>query len=219
MSLTEDEINEITKSVFLENQTLINPDLIFVFGGTDPNLSKYAFEKYNEYGKPKILVSGGNKLSNRDKHPNWENGNNCEADIISSQLIEAGVEVSKILKENESTNSLENVIKSIEKFDLKIYKRILLITRSHGTGRQIRTFKSHYPYEVKLGVFSFDGVTNHENEVLKLSNSNWTEHKKTREKIINEYKKIIIYSSKGDFEFERNPILRIYEQLKQENKI
>lgn len=219
MDLTKDEIREITKSVFLQNKRLVSPDLIFIFGGTDPDLWNYAEEKYYEFNCPDILVTGGNKPTNQDKHPNWNYENVSESEIISSYLEKSGIERTKILKEKRSTNSLENVRNSVEEFDLKDYKEILLITRSHGSGRQVRTFKSNFPYRVRLGLFSFDGVTNWKDEELKLSSTNWYAHKKTKEKIIKEYEKLLIYSSKGDFIFERKPILRIERKLREEEKI
>ena len=85
----------------IENTTLAPADLILVFGNKNiiTPLAKRAAQLYHKGMAPYVLVSGGVKT---------EDGK-TEANAIATQLIAKGVPPDKIIRDNLSTDTLENV--------------------------------------------------------------------------------------------------------------
>ena len=100
----------------------------------------------------------------------------------------------KIIIEDRSSNTLENVLFSKEiidkKFGLDNIKDITTIVKHCHSRRVLMTLKKHFPDTIKLSVYPY--------EQYGFTKDNWFEHEKGREKVLSEYKKIPIYLAKGD---------------------
>jgi uncharacterized SAM-binding protein YcdF (DUF218 family) len=181
----ENNIKIITKYIFLES----NPeqaDLIIVFGTRHKEASKQASELYRKGYAKKILVSGG---ENRITHEN-------EAREMSKSLISLGVASGDIIREDKSTNSLENVLFSEnvigEMLGWENIKKILVVTKHYHIRRAMMTLKKHFPDSVRLIPTPYD--------ILGFSRDNWQDTASGKEKVMSEWGKIKEYLAKGDIE-------------------
>ncbi len=181
----EESIKIITEYIFLK-QKLEQGDLIIVFGTRHKEASEKASELYHNGQAKKILVSGG---KNRITHKN-------EAEEMSQVLISLGVNVDDLIKEDRSTNSLENVLFSkkviSEKLGWDNIKKILVITKNYHIRRAIMTLKKHFPESVRLLPVPYN--------ILGFDKDNWNDIASGQEKIMGEWRKIKEYLAKGDIE-------------------
>ena len=181
----ENDIKTITKNIFLESKSE-QADLIIVFGTRHKEASKKASELYHKGYAKNILVSGG---ENRITHEN-------EAEKMSKSLVGLGVDSGDIIREDKSTNSLENVLFSEkvigERFGWENVKKILVVTKHYHIRRAMMTLKKHFPDSVRLMPAPYD--------ILGFSRDNWQDTVSGKEKVMSEWGKIKEYLAKGDIE-------------------
>jgi uncharacterized SAM-binding protein YcdF (DUF218 family) len=185
MTMNQEEIKKITDYIFLES----NPqkaDLALVFGTRHPEAINKVYELYRDRLIPKILVSGG---------LNRVNGEN-EAKEMSQKLIELGVEKEDIILEDQSINSLENVLFSKKVIEEKIgfnnIKKIIAVVKHYHSRRALMTLKRHFPKTVVLIPVTYD--------IYGFDKDNWFEDASGKEKVMDEWDKISVYLKKGDIE-------------------
>ena len=178
----EKEIKKITDYIFLKP----NPqkaDLALVFGTRHQDAIKKVFELYQDSLVPMILVSGGQ---------NRVNGEN-EAFEMSKKLIDLGVNQSNIILEDQSTNSLENVLFSKRVIEKKLgfnnIKKIIAVVKHYHSRRALMTLKRHFPKTVELVPVTY--------EIYGFTKNNWFKNKVGREKVMSEWKKISGRSQAG----------------------
>lgn len=183
--MNQEEIREITEYIFLES----NPkkaDLALVFGTRYQEPIDMVFRLYRDKFVDKILVSGGiNKV----------NGEN-ESHTMSEKLVALGVDQKDILLEDQSTNSLENVLFSrdvIEKeLGFNAIKKIIAVVKHYHSRRAIMTLKKHFPKTVELIPAAY--------EIHGFTKDNWFKSDLGIEKVLGEWEKIQKYLSQGDIE-------------------
>ncbi len=163
----ESNINNIAKYIFLEPR-LEQADLIIVFGTRHKEASKRASELYHAGFAKKILVSGG---ENRITHEN-------EAEEMSRVLVSLGVNEDDLVKEDNSTNSLENVLFSEkvigERLGWENIKKILVVTKHYHIRRAMMTLRKHFPKSVQLLPAPYD--------ILGFDKDNWHDTDSGQEK-------------------------------------
>jgi len=161
-------------------------DLAIVFGTRYSGPIDKVFELYRNKLVSKILVSGGKNKFTGEK----------EASMMRDRLIELGVEKENILTEEESTNSLENVLFSkiiIEnKIGFENIKKIIAVIKHYHSRRALMTLRKHFPKNIELipvpyGIYGF-------------TKNNWFDNEKGREKVMSEWNKIKKYLKRGDIE-------------------
>jgi len=183
--MNQERLRKITDYIFLESKPQ-KADLAIVFGTRYPEPMDKVFELYSNKSVPKILVSGGKNKFTGEK----------EASMMRDRLIKLGVEKESILTEEESTNSLENVLFSKKIIENKIgfrnIKKIIAVVKHYHSRRALMTLKKHFPKNIELipTPYSIYGFTK----------NNWFDNKKGREKVISEWNKIKEYLEKGDIE-------------------
>lgn len=131
------------------HQPLRKADAIFVLGSHDTRVAERAAELYFEGWAPMIIFSGG--LGNFTKDM-WTE---AEADKFAAIAIEIGVPAEKILKENKSSNTGENILftqKLLEEKGLDIHS-FIVVQKPNMERRSYATFKRHWP-EKELTVTS-----------------------------------------------------------------
>ncbi|MDP3763236.1 MAG: YdcF family protein [bacterium] len=178
---------EITNYVFLED---FDPkgDIAFVFGTW--NAWKGSVEKAVEIYKkglvPKMIFSGGlNKKYGI-----------VEGEAMAKEAVKLGIPEKDTLAENESTNTLENVLFSIQVMDkelgLQNIKVITAIVKNYHARRALMTLRKHIPENIKLKAVPYYS------EYYPFTKENWFETDIGKEKVMEEVEKIKTYLAKGD---------------------
>lgn len=183
--MNKGEIKKITEYIFLKS----NPqkaDLALVFGTRHQEAVIKVSELHHSGLVPKILVSGG---------VNRVTGGN-EALEMSNNLVKMGVSIDDIIIEDQSTNSLENVLfskKVIEgRFNFKNIKKIIAVVKHYHSRRALMTLRKHFPENIELIPVTYD--------IYGFTADDWYKNDDSMEKVISEWNKIPKYLAKGDIQ-------------------
>lgn len=191
--LSAHQIDELTNLIFLPRVDPKPCDSIFVFAGTHASHWEKAIEAYKKgYGR-KIIVTGGVSPTGI-KHPDWEDGNAPEADIILSKLLQNEVSPEDIVYENKSRNSLENVLFAKEVFDFSSVGSLMFVCKNHVAGRQYRTLAQHLPKHLQFIPFGF----NADYQGTVVSRDGWMNSEVGRARVLGEYLRIVYFGGVGD---------------------
>lgn len=122
------------------NQSIQQSDCILVLGSHDLRVAQRAVDLFNQGLAPYITFSGGiGRLSGDFPKP--------EAEVFADKAIKLGVPKNKIIIENKSTNTGENI-----KFSLKLLKEkeltpgsFIIVTQPFLGRRAFATFKKLFP--------------------------------------------------------------------------
>ena len=124
--MTEEEIKKITNYIFLPSKPE-RADLILVFGIQHNEPILKVKELYNKGFASKILISGGVNRTTKEN----------EAVRIKNSLLELGISNKDIILEDKSTNTLENVVFSLQVIEdvigLKNIKKIIVVVKCYHT--------------------------------------------------------------------------------------
>ncbi|WP_137789113.1 YdcF family protein [Bacillus sp. E(2018)] len=193
---TESDVEFLTAITFEKELRPQKCDALFVFSGTHSGHWEKVIEAYNLNYVDTIIVTGGRSLTGIP-HPDWDGNTDrevSEARVIVSCLVSAGIPIQDIIIEEKSTNSLENVICALEVFDFTKIHTLMVVCKSHATGRQIRTLKKYLPNQMEYIPFTFNTVYNG----TEVNRNNWAETEVGRKRVWGEYLRINHYGSKGD---------------------
>ncbi|MEL3971362.1 YdcF family protein [Rossellomorea oryzaecorticis] len=193
--LDKKQLEKVTDLTFYERIPLKKCNAIFVFSGTHPGHWEKAIEAYKLDLAPKIIVTGGRSLTGIP-HPKWEGRQShsiTEASVIISYLLQAGIPEESIIYEDQSTNSLENVLYAKDIIDFVAIASMLVICKSHVAGRQIRTHMKHFPSGIVYISFSFN-ATYQNSEITR---ENWFNSEIGRNRVWGEYRRIFNYGQLG----------------------
>ncbi|MCA1053686.1 YdcF family protein [Rossellomorea aquimaris] len=193
--LTTNQINTVTELTFGKKEDAKVCDAIFVFAGTHPGHWEKAIEAYDLGLAPKIIVTGGRSLTGH-AHPDWTGRTSqtlTEASVIISNLIQGGIPEEIIEYEDQSTNSLENVLYAKALVDFSITRSLLIICKGHAAGRQIRTLKKHFPEDSSYIPYPFE--TSYGDIVI--NRDNWMDSEVGRKRVWGEYQRILHYGLQG----------------------
>ena len=163
-------------------------DLLFVFGYTSDHWDQVA-HCWQEGLAPLVLATGLHAVGAVDEEP--------QAHVIRRSLIAHGVPEKVILMEDQSTNTLENVVFGKRVLDEQgIHpESVLFVAKSHHSGRCARTLKKHFQQAVLSCLcidWEYDGVL--------IAQATWREHQLSKERVYAEYLRIQRYSAKGDID-------------------
>jgi uncharacterized SAM-binding protein YcdF (DUF218 family) len=143
------------------NHKLEKADCIFVLGSHDMRVAEYAADLFLAGYAPYIIFSGGLGSLTKDifKKP--------EADIFAEIAIKKGVPPEKILIENKSANTGENVEFTKKLLDEKGLKfdAFILVQKPYMERRTFATFKKVWPeknFVVTSPQISFEDYPNDE---------------------------------------------------------
>lgn len=198
LGLTPDLVQEMTAMVFdYPAPPLQSCDAIFVFGGSHPGLWQTAAKAYHAGLGETIIATGGHKPG-AIRHPTWVDGTTPEAHVIRRELMRFGVPEARIICEDKSTNSLENVLFAKEVYDFSHAKRILVVCKSYGVGRQCRTLRRHIPESVVLIPYPFD--TELGGVWPTITRDTWMDYAEARAYVLVQVRKIHKYGGLGHLE-------------------
>jgi len=183
--MAEEEIKEITNYIFLDSEPE-KADLILVFGTQHEEPILKVKELYDRGFASRILISGGVNRTTKEN----------EALRIKKSLLALGIDNKDIILEDKSTNTLENVVFSLQVIEdtigLKNVKKIIIIVKCYHARRALMTLKKHFPKSIKIIPVAY--------KIFGLDKNNWYLKEKGIEKVTGEWQKISKYLAKGDIE-------------------
>lgn len=150
---------------------------------------------------PAIVLSGG--------IPDYEgvvHDSRTEAELLSRNLAAFTPEDTALFLEKTSTNTLDNVRRSHELYNLTKYKRIIFVAKSFVAGRCYLTLKKHLPNNIILQK-TYDA--NYHEENVTITKYDWHDSKTGRERIWGEFLRIKHYGQRGDIEI--SPMIKEIE--------
>ena len=180
-------VTDITNFIFLEN----NPekaDIIFIPGGSYPELSEKAARLWKHKYAPIILSSGkygpkrGCFLKPSSKSEKYNGIYETEWEFLKEVLLKNGVDENVILREDNAENTYENAFKSREitdKLGLDIKKAIICCKSFHAR-RCFTYYQWAYP-KSELIICPSD--------VCGIDKHNWFNSEKGIDKVLNELMK------------------------------
>ena len=187
--LQPEEIEHITQTVFIASESQ-PADLLFIFGTStiDNDILESVARDCQQKHFPEVIVTGlSGRLYSETGKP--------VSHIMRDELITRGVRSDTILVQDQSTNTLEDVA-----FSLAVLKdhdispeSIAFLCKAHHSGRCLRTLRKFFPSQTLSPVTylaEYDGV--------KVSKTDWHQHKVSRSRVYGEYLRIIEYSKRGD---------------------
>lgn len=180
-------VEEITRYIFLDDE---NPtgDIAFVFGTWNAWRESVvkAAELYKKRFIPKVIVSGGLNPTTGV----------VEGNFMAEELEKLGVSKDDILVENKSTNTLENVLFSIQVIDkalgLQNIRTITAVVKNYHARRALMTLRKHIPINIKLKAVAYTAAH------YPFTKDNWSGTENGRIKVMEEIEKIQKYLAKGD---------------------
>lgn len=187
--LQPEEIEHITQTVFVASE--FQPaELLFIFGTStiDNEILKSVARDCLQGRFSKVLVTG---LSGRL----YDETGKPVARIMRDELIARGVPSDIILVQDRSTNTLEDVVFSLdvlEKHDI-FPESIAFLCKAHHSGRCLRTLIKFFPSQT-LSPITYLA----EYEGVKVSKADWYKHPVSRGRVYGEYLRIIKYTERGD---------------------
>jgi uncharacterized SAM-binding protein YcdF (DUF218 family) len=194
-SLPPEIISEITEIVF--GPAVVSPepcDTIFIFGGSHPGLWQKAAEAY-QAGLGKVILATGGHKPGVQYHSMRTDGTTPESHVIRRELIRLHVPEEIIYVEDQSTNSLENVLFAQKVFDFAKLTSILVICKCYGAGRQCRTLKKHIDPSIKVIPYPFD--TNIGSHGPFITRFTWMNDEESRAFVFRQAVKIVAYGRLG----------------------
>jgi len=198
-----DELAQIIWDYHHLNHKLEKADCLFVLGSHDTRVAEYAADLFLRGYAPFIIFSGG--LGNLTK----DIFQKPEADIFADIAIKRGVPSEKILIENKSTNTGENVEftkKLLDEKGLK-FNTFILVQKPYMERRTFATFKKVWPeknFIVTSPPISFKDYSNEEISKDKVINI-----------MVGDLQRIKIYPERGFQIFQEIPpnVWSVYEKL------
>jgi len=141
--LSTDDINQYTSYFNVETGNH-KTDLAFLFGGHYSEPAFIAASLFKEDQVPYIVVTGGvNRLTGMN-----------EARTHQALLLAVGIPFDRIIVEDESTNTYENVIFAIPKIkrviEITEIKSVTIVTKWYHARRAMMTLKPYFPPLTRL---------------------------------------------------------------------
>lgn len=178
-NLTESIINKVLFDIPKDDG--LKGDCIWVFGSSkdlDERIN-LAVKLYQNKRAPYILLSGGV----------GKEGTIPEAIIMKEKLIQLGIPEKAILTEEESYNTIENVLCSLvilnRKFLLQNIKRLIIVSSPFHIQRLSLTIQRYMPKWINYS-YCYD-------ENSKVSKNNWSKTEETKNRVEHEAKGILYY--------------------------
>ena len=140
-TLSDDELAKVLWDYNNLEQQLKKADAILVLGSNDVRVAEYGAKLFLEGWTPLIIFSGGYGRLTK------ENFRKPEAEIFAEVAVKMGIPKDKILIEDKSSNTGENIIftkKLIKEKGLKI-NSLIAVQKPYMLRRTYATFKKQWP--------------------------------------------------------------------------
>jgi uncharacterized SAM-binding protein YcdF (DUF218 family) len=145
-------INDISDFIFLEND-YEKVDVIFIPGGSYPEIAEKAAEIWCKGYSPLILPSGKYSVKRgyfpgvQSKASIYDKNYQTEWEFLKDVLIQNGVNQNGILREDEATNTYENAIfsKKVTDYNKLNIRKAIICCKSFHARRCFMYFQMLYP--------------------------------------------------------------------------
>lgn len=185
------------------NHTLVPSDCILTLGSHDTRVAERAAELYHEGWAPLLIFAGG---LGRLTDGMWSEP---EADLFARIAVEKGVPAEKILIENRSTNTGENIqlVKALLTEKSLDPQTFILVQKPYMERRTFATFAKNWPekaFVVTSPQIPFESYPNEEISLEQVINI-----------MVGDLQRIKIYPEKGFQVYQEIPddVWQAYEQL------
>lgn len=195
--LTKKQIELLTKIVFLDERSFLKNvkcDVLFVFGGTHPGCWETAFDLFEANQVEKIILTGGIKLG-AIRHSTWTYGDRPESHVMREKLLALGVPDKSIIIEDQSVDTLQNILFAENFFDFSSIQTLGFVCKSYAAGRQLRTLQKQLSANISYFPFPFN-TSPWENH--RISRYDWMNTTIGQAYVYGEYLRILHYGQKGD---------------------
>ncbi|MFA5358651.1 MAG: YdcF family protein [Patescibacteria group bacterium] len=183
--MTSGNIKKITDYVFI-NSVPCRADVAIVFGTRHSEPIDLVAKLCQNGHVEKVVLSGG---------VNSQTGQ-VEAEVMKNLLVGIGIDESRLIVENRSTNTLENVIFSknviSEQIGLEKIGTIIAVVKHFHARRAVMTLRKHFPKNIKIVPVAYD--------IHGFGKEDWYNCDDGIEKVMGELEKIEKYLDKGDIE-------------------
>jgi uncharacterized SAM-binding protein YcdF (DUF218 family) len=189
-SLTAEQIDALTRIIFLEPVDPAPCDCIYIFGGTHPGAWETGAQAYHAGLGKLVLVTGGVTMHSKTPHEAWPDPSLPTARGIAAHLVELGVPEEVITRDERPTHTGEEAACVKEWACARSIRSILCICKCYAAGRQLRTLRKHLPDEIALVPYPYDTNLGHGPLVTR---ENWMDRPESRSRVYSEYLRILAY--------------------------
>lgn len=187
----------------LLNQKVEKSDAILALGSHDIRVAERATELFMQGFAPVVIFSGGIGLLTKDEF------NKPEAEVFADRAVKLGVPRNKIIIENKSTNTGDNLIftkKLLEEINLH-FPKMVVVQKPYMERRAWATLKKVWPEQeaiVTSPLFTFHEYANDSYDTEKLINI-----------MVGDVQRIIEYPKKGFQIYQEVPdnVIVAYKKL------
>jgi uncharacterized SAM-binding protein YcdF (DUF218 family) len=184
MDLSTTEIEQITQFLDVTTPLPDEADLLFIFATRLLTPANMATDLWFQQRAPYLVVTGG---ANRTTGEN-------EASQHYQMLIDAGVPTDRIIVENRSTNTYENVVFALpliaQKLPLASIRSVLAVCKWMHSRRAVMTLKRHFPPRTRFYVATY--------EPAGITRSNWPDNpRRSTANVLKEWESIPRYLELG----------------------
>ena len=180
------QAKQITRQLDVVTELPSTIDVLFVFGTRLAEPALIVADLVNRGVARYVVLTGG---KNRGSGMN-------EAEAHLAILLGENVPRDRIVLENESTNTLQNVTYAVPKLLERIGQHSILsigvVAKWHHCRRAMMTLKRHLPMRVKFFAVTY--------EPEGVARSNWWQTAEGRKRVLEERDCIPRYLAKGDIE-------------------
>lgn len=181
--LTSSDVEQITDFLSLEAEPE-GSDLAVLFGGRFTTPAHLGVSLFNCGKVNTIAATGG---------VNPHTGVN-EAQSHASIMVSQGVPSDRIIIEDESKNTLENVLFLLPKVtpivELSEIKSLIVVTKWYHCRRAMMTLRAHLPASIRYFAYTF--------EPPGAARLDWHLSPEGRRRVLKEWNRIPTYLEKGD---------------------
>lgn len=161
-------IKEISDFVFCEDK-LEKADVIFIPGGSHPELGEYAAKLWNQGYAPLVLPAGGVSVKSgkfggvKSRQDIYNKNYNTECEFLTDVLVKNGVTESAIIGEDKSSYTKENAYLSRKVLDEKniTIKKAIICCKNFHARRALMCYQFAFP-DVELYIhpipYYYEGV-------------------------------------------------------------
>ncbi len=182
------DIKAITQYLHIQTPLPTCADLAFVFGTRFPDPIERVIALFHHQVVGTIVLTGG---TNRHTGIN-------EAQTHLQMLLEHGIPQQRIVVEDESTNTYENVVFALPRIGavLPVFETVLAVAKWYHARRALMTLKANFPAGIRYHVLSYapEGITP----------DNWFLSEQGQQRILKNWQSIPRYLAAGHIaEIER----------------
>lgn len=186
----------LTELCFMKTEKLESVDLIFVCGNPSfQELAEHISNLLHNKVSHKVMLTGG-----VTSHESMLKKPKSEARLIYEALLKIGMpENVDFFLEEDSLNTLENVLNALTILNFKNYNRLCFVFPAHGAKRAYLTLRKFLP-DTKIFSAAYHDTYPNEGEPIKAES--WHNSTFAIKRVWGEYLRIKEYGSRGDIAYD-----------------